>query len=189
MGRLVYGVGINDATYPVNPVILGKRVICPYYDRWNKILKRCYSGKYPAYKGVSVCDSWLVFSNFRSWMIDQDWEGKDLDKDILGTGKVYCPKSCTFLTHKANSFLIDKSRVKGSLPFGVRYVKGKYVARCSDIYTGKLIHLGSFVTKEEAHEKWFCFKRDQLDKLRVTENLQDNVFNKMLEKLEKLNEQ
>ena len=77
-GRLVYGAGINDADYvvvklgtiEVNGVRKRKRVwYCPYYRVWTHMLERCYSDKYqdrkPTYKGCSVSEEWLRFSNFR----------------------------------------------------------------------------------------------------------------------------
>jgi len=44
--KLVYGVGINDAEYQVNPAIDGSRVMCPAYAAWHGMMKRCYSDKY-----------------------------------------------------------------------------------------------------------------------------------------------
>lgn len=63
--KLVYGVGINDADYvvqrketiEVNGVRKRRLVwVCPYYQVWRTMLRRCYSTKYhdrqPTYKGV-----------------------------------------------------------------------------------------------------------------------------------------
>ena len=101
---MVYGVGINDAEYSVHEYkkINGRRKTvwrCPYYNRWIDILKRCYSkgfhSKNPTYKGCTVSEEWLIFSNFRDWMIKQNWEGKQLDKDLLFEGnKIYNPETC-----------------------------------------------------------------------------------------------
>ena len=75
--KLVSGVGINDADYEVQKytVVSGKRKriwICPYYITWTHMLQRCYSEKsqlkHPTYKGCTVCDEWLIFSNFKTWM-------------------------------------------------------------------------------------------------------------------------
>ena len=107
--RLVYGVGINDADYVVQKwetigYVNGKQKqkliwICPYYSAWKSMLKRCYSSKYqdkrPTYKGCSVSDEWLTFSVFKVWMEKQDWEGKQLDKDLLFEGnKIYSADTC-----------------------------------------------------------------------------------------------
>lgn len=83
--KLVYGVGINDADYPTTQreKVNGEWKItwrCLYYDRWVSMLTRCYSSKchekQPTYKGCSVCDEWLTFSNFRKWMEQQT--GRDV---------------------------------------------------------------------------------------------------------------
>ena len=80
--RLVQGVGVNDAGYRVAikerlPCSNGKRIqkevwMCPYYSKWKSMLVRCYSTKYhqrrPTYKDCSVCNDWLLFSNFRKWV-------------------------------------------------------------------------------------------------------------------------
>lgn len=48
MGRLVHGVGINDAGYTVEKRerLSGRRKViwaCPYYVKWKNMLLRCYS--------------------------------------------------------------------------------------------------------------------------------------------------
>ena len=51
------------------------------------MLKLCYSPahhkKYPSYVGCTVCEEWKTFSNFRRWMVTQNFEGRHLDKDLL----------------------------------------------------------------------------------------------------------
>ena len=127
---LVYGVGINDADYRVQENKcytnnLGKRATevlwrCPYYDRWYGMIRRCYSerelSRFPTYKGCSVCEEWLTFSNFKSWMEQQDWEGKHLDKDLLiYKNKVYSSETCVFVDYKVNLFIIKGSTSKSNL--------------------------------------------------------------------------
>ena len=89
-GVLVFGVGLNDANYTVNPVVSGKSYLCSIYSRWQGMLERCYSKKYQVlsktYSECTVCEEWLTFSNFKTWMEQQDWKGKQLDKDIIKKG-------------------------------------------------------------------------------------------------------
>lgn len=108
MRRPVYGVGINDANYQITPIINGRQVMCPIYQAWSGMLERCYSGKYqakkPTYIGCAVCNEWLTFSKFRAWMLKQDWQGKQIDKDIRVKGnKIYSAETCMFVTNKENS--------------------------------------------------------------------------------------
>ncbi|MCK5666846.1 MAG: hypothetical protein KAI17_25335, partial [Thiotrichaceae bacterium] len=82
--KKIFGIGINDADYYVylmnNNKIIG---VCPYYEKWKSMLKRCYSNtwkaSHPTYQNCSACDDWLLFSNFKYWMKRQDWENKELD--------------------------------------------------------------------------------------------------------------
>ena len=88
MDKKYLGVGIMDADYPVQPLLPnGKRDRCPYYATWTNLLSRCFSEVkkliHPTYKDVACCEEWLTFSNFKSWMEQQDWKNKCLDKDLL----------------------------------------------------------------------------------------------------------
>lgn len=160
--KLVCGVGINDADYIVQPLIEGKVVICPYYKKWVSMLSRCYSDKYqqkyPTYIDCIVCESWKTFSNFRKWMETQEWEGKDLDKDILFTGnKIYSPETCVFVHSRVNRFLLDRGRCRGDCLLGVSKKKSGFEAFCGD---GKNYqeYLGTYRTSEEAHKAWKAYK-------------------------------
>lgn len=158
--------GINDADYNVHHLDhssgKAKRTwTCPYYSRWIDMLRRCYSDyfhkKQPSYVGCYVCEEWLLFSNFRSWMKNQDWKGKHLDKDLLIKGnKVYSPDTCIFISQTLNNFTNDHSLASGELPTGVNYHKGsgKIHARCGNPITGKREFLGCFDSKDIAHEAW-----------------------------------
>jgi hypothetical protein len=113
--KLVHGVGINDANYKVTDRANRNLPItwrCPYYVTWSSMLARCFSKSFkkanPAYEGCTVTSNWLKFSNFRSWMQTQDWQGKELDKDLLFAGnKLYSPEMCVFLEAKINSFISE----------------------------------------------------------------------------------
>ena len=105
---MILGIGINDSGYVVNKGGRSKSDLCPIYSMWHNMLKRCYDektqNKRPTYKGCSVCDEWLTFSKFRSWVICQDWKGKQLDKDILKEGnKIYSPKKCILVSNRINN--------------------------------------------------------------------------------------
>lgn len=123
------------------------------------MLRRCYSedflSKAPTYKGCSVCDDWLYFSNFKSWMETQDWQGKDLDKDLRIRGnKVYGPEACLFISREVNSFINESRSRTGKFPLGVhQHTKNlNYIAGIS-LGNGST-HLGSFSTPEDAHQAW-----------------------------------
>ena len=173
--RPLYGIGINDANYVVtkHEYIGGfdskgkrKRRIswrCPYYERWKSMLRRAYCIKSkisnPTYKDCIVCAEWLSFNNFRDWMVDQDWEDKELDKDLLKIGnKKYCPEYCVFIHKKVNSFTLDRLGARGKHLLGCCVSpsnKGRFLSRCNDpIRDNPRAYLGYYATEEEAHFVW-----------------------------------
>ena len=168
--KLVFGVGINDADYVVQKFetieVNGarkRRLVweCPYYRAWVGMLRRCYSSKYqerfPTYKGCSVSKEWFTFSVFKCWMECQDWEGMQLDKDLLFSGnKVYSKETCVFVPSVVNNFTIDSGASRGEWLLGVCWHKGagKLVSRCNNPYTKKQEHLGYFTCELEAHQAW-----------------------------------
>ncbi len=169
--RLVQGVGINDAGVieikeDCKNQQNGKRKqnliwFCPFYRTWKSMLKRCYSDKHqekhPTYKGCSVVEEWLTFSNFKAWMEQQDWKGKELDKDLLQKrNKIYSPETCIFIDAVLNKFITEHKTSKGGWPTGVSLNKrtGRFLARCSNPFTKKNDHLGYFTCPNEAHQAW-----------------------------------
>ena len=158
---LVYGVGINDADYVVTKEVNGRRVACPFYDRWKHMLNRCYCTKsqarQPTYKGCTVTKEWHSFMAFKAWMIAQDWRGNQLDKDLLVNGnKVYGPDTCVFISAQLNTFTVDNGASKGEWPLGVCFSRchGLFKAQCRDPFTGKKEFLGYFLCAESAHAAW-----------------------------------
>lgn len=160
--KLIQGVGVNDADYPVYKKENGKIVWqCPHYRTWKSMLSRSYSGKlkkkHPAYLDVTVCEEWHSFMNFRSWMVEQDWEGKHLDKDILFQGnKMYSPNTCVFVDGVVNTFLTDCAATRGEWPIGVDWFERtkEFRSSCSNPFTKKREHLGYFTCPNQAHLAW-----------------------------------
>ena len=144
------------------------------------MLRSCYSSSYlkknPSYIGCSVCDEWKSFSNFRKWMLQQNFEGRHLDKDILVRGnKIYGPDTCLFVPQEINNLLIvdDRKGIENHVkfPLGVYQVKnGKgYCAKISKY--GKKVYLGSFSTPQKAYEVYRKSKGNYI--LEIASGLQD----------------
>lgn len=170
--RLVCGVGINDADYPVNPRGKGKRYTCKFYRAWVCMITRCYNDKFhqrcKTYESCSVHKDWLVFSNFKAWMQSQDYEGKQLDKDILITGsKLYSPDTCAFVDGALNKFVTDCMAGRGQWPLGVSFDKGrgKFIAKCNDPISKKSAFAGYFDCPIEAGIAWKKKKHEMSCKL------------------------
>lgn len=195
--RLVYGVGINDADYvvqrketiEVNGVRKQRLVwICPYYRVWANMLMRCYSPKYQekrsTYKGCSVSEEWLTFSNFRAWMEKQEWECKQLDKDILFSGnKVYSAETCVFVSRVVNMFTTDRGNDRGECLIGVCWHEGveKFQSRCCNPFTKKREYLGLFSCELEAHQVWLKRKLE-LANLLAAEQADERVAKALIER-------
>ena len=182
--KLVYGIGINDADYQVqiSGVVNGKKTkvwVCPFYYRWTRMLSRVsqkWIELHPSYKDCSVCDEWLTFSNFKSWMEQQDWEGKHLDKDLLVEGnKIYSPDTCIFVDKKINLFVVDNARCRGNYMVGVTLPKQskRYMSKCSNPFTGIDEYLGYFNTELEAHLAWKKRKHEHACQLAESELVSD----------------
>jgi hypothetical protein len=188
----IYGVGINDAEdSPWSYDVDGKLLTCPYFERWRAMLQRCYCLKsYHTYKDCSVVEQWWTFTVFKSWMQTQDWEGKELDKDLLVRGnKVYGPNTCLFVTQAVNNFLLDCNKRRGEYPIGVYFEKarGKFKAVCCSVLDNKQKTLGRYGTPEQAHQAWLAFKVEQAY---ILANLQtdDRVAKALVDRYEKYND-
>lgn len=184
------GVGNNDSDYVVETkrLVNGRKLlewICPYFVTWRSMLQRCYDfkhqRKHPSYIGCSVCEEWLTFSNFKAWMEQQDWEGKELDKDLLVCGnRIYSPETCIFIPVKVNCFMLEANSLRGEYPIGVSWHSRdkKFQARCSNPFTNKVEQLGYFDCPQKAHQAWLKRKlelakllAEQQDDPRVAEAL------------------
>lgn len=199
MQKLVKGWGINDADYTVKVkdayYVDGKRKFtsvweCPYYIKWLSMLERGspnYWLKKPTYKGVTIHEDWKYFSNFKAWMEKQNWEGLQLDKDILVTGnKHYGPDTCAFVPGYINICLAGCKDISTELPIGVTFkAKSKYmvnphkypyVARIGNGTRGKNINLGSYRDAKVAHKAWQLAKIISLEGV-VAKYAKDATFN------------
>lgn len=160
MNKILYGIAVNDADYKVTSPYL-----CPFYDRWKGMIKRCYSKKhhekFKSYEKCSVCDEWLVFSKFKEWMEKQNWVGKQLDKDILVIkNTVYSPSTCCFVDLSVNGFVKERWNKDDGMPAGVRYCNTYrvYVSSMYNPFTHKRVHVGTFTNVDDAHKAWLVEK-------------------------------
>ena len=191
--KLVYGVGVND--YKGNTK--NNHVHIPSYHTWVQMLKRCYSKDFldrqPTYRGCSVCEEWLSFSNFKKWFDDNYIEGYSLDKDILFKhNKLYSPKTCCFVPNEINVLLCKSDSQRVEMPIGVyerKMVHGyKYVAYVNNSIK-KHFHLGTFDTKEEAFVAYKFAKEAHVKKMaalyfkdgKITEKVYNALMNYKVE--------
>lgn len=177
--KLVQGVGINDYDGAVSWVENGKQITCKIYYTWSGILSRCNPNNHKtiskSYAGVTVCNEWLSFSEFRQWMSRQDYYGKYLDKDILSCGKkVYSPETCVFVSMETNSFLVDRLACRGEWPLGVYYRKKekKFIAKCNNNNIKAQEVLGMYTDPWDAHAAW---KKRKNELAHILADKQDDI--------------
>ena len=58
--------------------------------------KRAYQDR-----GITVCDEWLVFENFRDWALSHGYSD-DLEIDRIDNDKGYCPDNCRWVSKREN---------------------------------------------------------------------------------------
>ena len=104
----------------------------PTYISWKSMKSRCLNPKaanYPAYggRGITVCESWMVFSNFLKDMGERP-DGTSLDR--IDNTKGYCKENCRWVSfleqgaNKKNNLLITyqgvtKTAAQWSLDLGL----------------------------------------------------------------------
>ena len=160
------------------------------YLRWHDMINRCYNEKFlkrqPQYRGCSVCEEWLNYSNFKVWY-DQNNIPRmsfDLDKDILFKGnKIYSPETVVFVPHTINTLFLSKKDDRGDFPIGVYCEKDKKRFRAAMSFMGKQIKLGSFETVESAFERYKEYKEDFIKDM--AEQFKDEIPHKVYEAMMK----
>lgn len=190
--KSIYGVGINDSTYEVQPSDGEVSLLCPCYKSWKSIMARCYSKGYqatrPTYVGASVHESWISFSSFRDWWLDNYVDGWHLDKDLLVFGNnVYGPDTCKYVPVRINCFAM-KGRMRGSkTAIGTHFHEklGKYHAHCRNPFTGMLDGIGFFETESDARGAWMKKKIEFANQLRCEMDLIDErIFHNTIKIIE-----
>lgn len=178
---LVCGVGVNDRTKPVR--VNGK--LLKEYMLWGDMVTRCYSEKMhqrrPTYRGCSVSDNFKYYSYFYDWCQNQVGFGKEgyqLDKDLLFKGnKVYSEFTCVFIPKCLNTLLTKSNVTRGELPLGVSLTRDTYRLKPYETYCrdgkGKRVHLGRYLTPEEAFRVYKEYKENVIKQL--AEQYQDAI--------------
>ena len=159
------------------------------YLKWHDMLNRCYNAKFherqPQYKGCTVCEEWLNYSNFKIWYEQNKIANMslDLDKDILFKGnKVYSPETCCFVPHAINTLFLSKKADRGDYPIGVSYEKDKKKFRAAMSFMGEQIKLGTFDTAEAAFARYKEYKEDFIQDMaeQYRDEIPDRVYDAMI---------
>lgn len=137
------------------------------YSKWVNMMQRCYDEithkLKPYYSSCTVCIEWQNFSNFRVWYMENAMGDRkvDLDKDILIPGNtVYSSETCTLVTHFTNTIFENRRGIETNIVLNnttSKYDVTMYVL-------GKNEEVGSFVTEEEARQRFIDYKQDYIRK-------------------------
>ena len=163
------------------------------YTLYRSLITRVYDEKFllrnENYKDVSVCDTCLQFSNFKSDVfkmkgfdksISDKWE---LDKDLLSEGnKVYSPETCCFVPPEINSLLVKGNNTRVKCLIGVRFNKklSKYQADVSK--NGDKVYLGLYNTEIEAFQAYKKAKESYIKEVscRWKDKIDEKVYKALL---------
>lgn len=187
--QLICGFGVNDAGYTTQ-IFKNRKLVdyCPFFLVWKNMITRCYgkTSKNTTYSDCFVSDEWRHFSKFKAWMEKQDWEGKQLDKDILVPGnKAYSPEKCCFVDLRINVFIVERSSKRGDSLIGTSFISdiGKFTSYCNNPFTLKMEYLGLFEDEIEAHNAWLRRKLEHA-KLLAAEQDDPRVAKALVERYE-----
>lgn len=100
----------------------------PLYDVWKGMKARCLDPKHISFKnyggrGVMICDEWLKsFLSFYLWATSNGWGiGMHLDKDSKGTGFLYSPATCVFITPLKNARMSRQTKLTEHIARLIKY--------------------------------------------------------------------
>lgn len=126
--------------------------ITPCYNSWSAMLNRCYGkNKQASYENVEVCNAWHNFQTFAEWYGLNSVGGWELDKDLIGNGKLYSPENCCFLPKELNILFRKKRKSSSEYPRGVsKLPSSSFQAASSD--EGIKTYLGTYPTQQKAWE-------------------------------------
>ena len=180
--KIIKGVACigETSTVDINGKVLKSREV------WGDMIKRCYDEKQlkrrPSYIGVTVCDEWLCYANFKEWYDKNIYEIKDermqLDKDILIKGnKVYSPETCIFVPQRINTLFREFNN--NEFPTLEERSNGTFAIRVR--MNGKSKRISGFETKEKAEECYLKEKRQIIKE--IAEEYKDKIPNKLYNRL------
>ena len=113
--RTVFGIGyLGEGDFKTN--VNGQ--LTREYNLWKRMLDRCYSGNYPTYANVVVCERWLCYAHFLEdlpliegyeWWLENENQRIALDKDLYyvergltTVNKVYSLETVKFVSASEN---------------------------------------------------------------------------------------
>lgn len=170
--RCIFGKGYNDLLDASHTQA---------YKIWKHVLSRGYDlgfkKRHPTYANCTVCDDWLLFSNFKKWFDEHYVKEWHIDKDILVKGnRTYSPDTCCFVPHKINSLFVKSDKKRGVCCIGVtKHGTGFRALMMAD---GKHERLGTYRTEKEAFNAYRMRKEQFIKEVadKYKEELEPRVY-------------
>lgn len=143
------------------------------YSTWANMIRRCYTNyagnkSANSYTSCTVDESWHNFQTFAEWFTSkskaylQRGLVPKLDKDLLSNSKVYSENNCVLLPNIINCSL-SSSRMTSKFQHGITLQRGIFYATI--MYKGRNLHLGTFLTEQEAIHTYNRKKAELLKEL------------------------
>ena len=135
---------------------------------WKSMIRRIYNGYgrfAKCYENCVICEEWLDYGVFKNWYENQRGCGLkyELDKDLLGNGKLYSPETCCLLPRELNSMIVSRVSKNRELPTGVKRSGKRFFAQALIGTAEKTyIYLGNFDTPEEASNAYKAFRKKRI---------------------------
>lgn len=147
----------------------GMRRQTPFYRAWVNMMNRAYilaDGYYKSYEGITVCEAWHDRAVFTKWMKTREWNGCELDKDLLEPGnKVYSPHTCCFIPALINNVI--KHTIDKAAPVGVYSLKS---GNGYEVWMNNEKR-SSHITQDEAQRNWLYYKAELIEPLICNANV------------------
>ena len=131
----------------------------PLYNTYKGLFSRCYNPKNKNYhryggRGITVCDRWSAQDGFWRFVKDMGERPEGTSLDRIDNSKGYSPDNCRWATYK-----MQNNNTKWTeIAKGYTFRNNKY--RALGTFHGKVIHLGTYNTAEEAHNAYINAKKE-----------------------------
>ena len=155
------------------------------YTIWNSMRCRCNKGHAKLSEDFENFWDWLDWAKQQKGFMCEDEKGKiyQMETDLFSTGeKVYSKDTVVFVPPAINQMC--KPTKKGDLPKGVQQFSGRWKEyRAYGVEFGKQVHLGYYMTLEEAVSVAKKQRESYVDKLKYIygDTVEPKVFEVLLE--------
>lgn len=146
------------------------------YTAWRNMLRRCYVEaerfRNESYSNCKVSVNFQDFQFFAPWFEERYQEGYELDKDLLGDGKLYSENTSCLVPKEINMALVGGIGYRAN---GKGFQATLYSEGCQHI-------LGQYGTEDEAHAAYLVAKKQNITRLaeKYRFDIEERVYRKLM---------